>query len=322
MSDAWALIRRSRSSEGDPRGLALASAAARAGSRTWLYSRKKHEGALPQGVTQTEDYRQVGEVARLVILAVPSQTAGEVVFALGDHLDGRHLVVHGIRGLAKDTMAPISDVIRRECPVRRIGAIGGPLIADDLAAGRPSVMVVGSAYPEVRRAVADAYVTPMLRLYETDDLRGLEWASALVACLMIGAGYGKAAGVGAGLVAAFIARGIQESGRIAAAAGGDERTLLGLAGYGDPARRRRAAWATRDRARRRARPRKVARGGKGRRRAQDRGARPHPARVRVGVRAQGEGADLPRRSPTGISTARPVADVVRALMTSPVEGFV
>ncbi len=306
---------------GGPWGLALASAAARAGSRTWLYSRKKHEGALPQGVTQTEDYRQVGEVARLVILAVPSQTAGEVAFALGDHLDGRHLVVHGIRGLAKDTMAPLSDVIRRECPVRRIGAIGGPLIADDLAAGRPSVMVVGSAYPEVRRAVADAYVTPMLRLYETDDLRGLEWASALVACLMIGAGYGKAAGVGAGLVAAFIARGIQESGRIAAAAGGDERTLLGLAGYGDllaaveqPGRPEIVLGAALGR-------------GKSLEAAKDEAKLRIEAldlipRVFEWASAHKVKAPIFEALATGILTARPVADVVRALMTSPVEGFV
>jgi len=218
---------------GGPWGLALASAAARTGSKTWLFSRKEHKIGLPTGVSPAEDYRQVADVARLVLLAVPSQTVSEVAFALGDFLDGRHLVVHAIRGLAKDSMSPISDVIRQQSPVRRIGAIGGPLVADDLAAGRPSFMVVGSAYPEVRRAMTQAFVTPALRIYETDDLRGLEWASALVGCLMIGVGYAKAAGVGAGLVAALISRGVQEAGRIAAAAGGDERTLLGLAGYGD-----------------------------------------------------------------------------------------
>ncbi len=218
---------------GGPWGLALASAAARAGSETWLYSRKEREGALPKGVKQAEDYREVGDAARLVLLAVPSQNVAEVAHALGDHLDGRHLVVHAIRGLAADQVTPLSDVIRREAPVRRIGAIGGPLVASDLAAGRLSVMVVGSAYAEVRRAVSDGFGTDVLRIYETDDLRGLEWASALVGCLMIAVGYAKASGVGAGLVAALISRGVQEAGRIAAAGGGDERTLLGLAGYGD-----------------------------------------------------------------------------------------
>ena len=218
---------------GGPWGLALASAAGRAGSKTWLYSRQSRVGALPDGVSQAHDYRQVAEVARLVILAVPSQTTDEVARAMGDYLDGRHFVVHGIRGLAKDAMLPLSEVIRRESPVRRVGAIGGPVSPSELIAGKPSVMVIGSAYPEVRRAFIDAFGSPSLRLYETDDLRGLEWASALVGCLMIGVGYAKAAGFGPGLIAALISRGIQEVGRMAAAAGGNEHTLLGLAGYGD-----------------------------------------------------------------------------------------
>jgi glycerol-3-phosphate dehydrogenase (NAD(P)+) len=308
---------------GGPWGLALASAAAKAGSKTWLYSRKElgRDGGLPEGVTQAHDYKQVAEVARLILLAVPSETTGEVAFALGDHLDGRHLVVHGIRGLAKDTMAPLSEVIRRESPVRRIGAIGGPLVASDLAAGRPSVMVVGSPYPEVRRAVSEAFVTTTLRLYETDDLRGLEWASALVACLMIGAGYGKACGVGAGLVAAFISRGVQEAGRIAASAGGDERTLLGLAGYGDLL----AAVEQPDR------PEILLGAALGR--GASLAAAKEEAKLRIEAleliprvvdwaAAHKVSAPIFNALSRGILAAMPVSEVVHTLMTSPVEGFV
>jgi glycerol-3-phosphate dehydrogenase (NAD(P)+) len=308
---------------GGPWGLALASATARAGAKTWLYSRRerRRDGALPEGVTQANDYRQVADEARLVLLAVPSQTAGEVAYALGDFLDGRHLLVHAIRGLAKDTMSPLSDVIRRESPVRRIGAIGGPVVAEDLAAGRPSVMVVGSAYPEVRAAVSEAFVTPVLRLYETDDLRGLEWASALVGCLMIGVGYAKASGFGAGLVAAFISRGVQEAGRIAAAAGGDERTLLGLAGYGD-------LLASVEQS---ARP-EIALGA-----ALARGKSLEDAKKEVTLRiealeliprvaewavAQKVKAPIFHALANGILAAQPVAEVVHQLMTSPVESFV
>jgi glycerol-3-phosphate dehydrogenase (NAD(P)+) len=308
---------------GGPWGLALATAAARAGAKTWLYSRKerRRDGVLPAGVSQARDYREVSEVARLIILAVPSQTAGEVAYALGDSLDGRHFVVHGIRGLAKDTMAPLSELIRHESPVRRVGAIGGPVVAEDLAAGRPSVMVVGSAYPEVRKAVSDAFVTPTLRLYETDDLRGLEWASALVGCLMIGVGYAKASGFGAGLVAAFISRGVQEAGRIAAAAGGDERTLLGLAGYGDllasveqPGRPEivlgtaLAAGKTLDQAKDEAKLRIEALD-----------LIPRVAEWAVTHKVK---APIFNALANGILAAAPVTEVVHQLMTSPVESFV
>jgi glycerol-3-phosphate dehydrogenase (NAD(P)+) len=272
-------------------------------------------------VQQADGYKHVGEAARLIILAVPSQIIDEVALALGDFLDGRHMVVHGIRGLAKDAMVPISDVIRKQTPARRIGAIGGPLVVADLAAARPSVMVVGSAYPEVRRAVADAFISPTLRLYETDDLPGLEWASALVGCLMIGAGYGKASGVGAGLVAAFISRGIAEAARIAAAAGGDERTLLGLAGYGDLL----AAVEQPER------PEMILGSALGRGSTIEEAKAPAKLRIealdlvpRVVAWADAHKVKSPifHALAEGILSARPVETVVHELMTSPIEGYV
>ena len=220
-------------------GLALAAAAARTargGEATLLYSRRARgalDGALPDGVAQAHDLAEVGARARLVLLAVPSHVAREVLRGLGDHLDGGHYVVHGVRGLEGEAMSTIAEVVRQETPARRVGALGGPALADDLLESRPSVMVCGSQYPEVNAALQAAFTTPTLRLYTTDDLRGLEWASALVGCLAIGVGYAQGVGLGAGLSAAMIARSIQEAARLAAAAGGDERTLLGLAGYGD-----------------------------------------------------------------------------------------
>lgn len=216
-------------------GVALAAAAARTGEPTLLYSRRAsgNGGALPPGVTRADGLADVGKRARLILFAVPSLHAREVARSLGDFIDGRHFVVHGVRGLAGPEMETVSDIVREETPARRVGALGGPALADDLLAGRPTVMVCGSHYPEVNHATCEAFVTPQLRVYTTGDLKGLEWASALVGCLAIGVGFAQGLGLSPGLSAALISRSVQEAARIAAAAGGDERTLLGLAGYGD-----------------------------------------------------------------------------------------
>ncbi|HEY5145335.1 MAG TPA: NAD(P)-binding domain-containing protein [Polyangiaceae bacterium] len=230
-------------------GVALAAAAARTGGTTLLLSRRTRGDALPEGVEAASDNADLAERARLILLAVPSGVARSVARAIGPHLDGRHFIVHGVRGLVRvgddldgspprpnpvtDDLETISDIVRDETPARRIGALGGPALASDLLAGRPSVMVCGSRYPEVTVALREAFVGPLLRLYATEDLLGLEWASALVGCLAIGVGYARGVGLGPGLLAAFITRAVEEAGRLTAAAGGDARTLLGLAGYGD-----------------------------------------------------------------------------------------
>ena len=76
------------------------------------------------------------------------------------------------------------------------------------------------------------FQSPHLRVWATPDLKGLEWASALVGCLSIGVGFAEEAGAGPGLVAALISRGVDEAARIMVAAGGEERTMVGLGGYG------------------------------------------------------------------------------------------
>jgi glycerol-3-phosphate dehydrogenase (NAD(P)+) len=237
---------------GGPWGIALAAAAARTGGTTLLLSRRPlggDAGGLPERVELARDGADLAERARLILFAVPSGVARDVARALGPHIDGRHFIVHGVRGLVRvgedagrappsspdgaDELETVSDIVRDETPARRVGALGGPALASDLLAGRPSVMVCGSRYPEVTLAMREAFVGPLLRLYATEDLLGLEWASALVGCLAIGVGYARGVGLGPGLLAAFITRAVEEAGRLTAAAGGDARTLLGLAGYGD-----------------------------------------------------------------------------------------
>ena len=212
-------------------GVALALAARRAGAEVTLHSRRP-EGRVQHKVHTTTSFAEVAR-SPLVVLAVPSTAVREVARALGDHLDGSHLVVHGVRGLSSERFDTVSDIVRQETPVRRLGALGGPVQASELVSGRPSAMVCGSAFPEVLAAVTAAFRHGALHVYGTPDLRGLEWASALVGCLSIGVGFADQSGAGPGLLAALIARGVDEAARIAAAAGADERTMLGLGGYGD-----------------------------------------------------------------------------------------
>lgn len=217
---------------GGPWGVALALGASRAGAEVTLHSRRENSHAQAAGVRLTVDYADVAK-ARLLVIAVPSTVVRKVLRVLGDYLDGSHLVVHGIRGLGHEYLETVSDIVRDETPVRRLGALGGPVQADELIRGRPSAMVCGSHYPEVIAAVTSAFQHSALRVYGTPDLRGLEWASALVGCLSVGVGYAEQTGAGPGLLAALISRGVDEAARIAAAAGAEERTMLGLGGYGD-----------------------------------------------------------------------------------------
>jgi glycerol-3-phosphate dehydrogenase (NAD(P)+) len=215
-------------------GLALACATARNGHPTMLHSRRAERpiGLLPE-VAVTADLAVLARHARLLLMAVPSDVVREVARALGDAVDGAHLIVHGIRGLSGEGLTPISEVLREETPCRRVGALGGPALADDLIEGRPSVLAVASRYPEVTDAVRGALQGPLVRVSVSHDLVGLEWSSALNGALFVALGYARAIGVTPALLGGFLTRGLHEAARIAVAAGAEEKSLFGVAGVGD-----------------------------------------------------------------------------------------
>lgn len=214
-------------------GLALAAAARRAGRPTMLYTRREDPLAQKLEIEVTTDLRALAARTTLVLVAVPSEVVRDVARQLGDVIDGSHYVVHGIRGLSGEGLTLISDVLREETPARRVGALGGPAVADDLVAGNPGVVAVASRFPEVTHAVQGALGSAWVRVSALSDLTGLEWASALNGCLFVAVGFGRAIGASPALLAGLLTRGLHEASRIGAAAGADPTTFFSIAGVGD-----------------------------------------------------------------------------------------
>jgi glycerol-3-phosphate dehydrogenase (NAD(P)+) len=213
-------------------GLGLAKAAERAGNDVILFSRRSI--ALPRG----EKLRPTSTLADLaaadvVIFAVPSTHVREVARELGRHLDGRHFVVHVSRGLVGDDLKTVSQVLHEETAVRRVGCLAGPLNARALIQGLPGGGIVGTSFPEVANAMRDAIAGPSLRLYDTEDVIGVEIASALVGLMALSLGYAQQLGFGPGTLSILMTRGLAESARVGVSFGADPQTFAGMAGFGD-----------------------------------------------------------------------------------------
>jgi glycerol-3-phosphate dehydrogenase (NAD(P)+) len=232
-----------------PFGTALGSVLARAGRRVVLWSRDaaivdairrdrrspRLPGApLPEPLEPTADPRRLASEARFVVLAVTSTDVHDRARALGDVLDGSHIVVHAIGALAAPDNQRVSQVMEQGLPTLRIGAIAGPALPDDLVEGTSSSIVVASAFDEVvaegRRLLN---TPPVLRVYGSKDLVGVELASALSGAYTIALGLSDGLGVGPGTRAVLITRALAEASRLGVAEGAEARTFAGLAGLGN-----------------------------------------------------------------------------------------
>lgn len=222
-------------------GVALTRAAARTGE-VLVWSRRELGFDSPN-VRVTNDFAELAS-AELILLAVPSRHAAQILEAAGHHLDGGNLIVHVSRGLLDSSEHPadqelrtMSHLIRTATACRRVGALAGPISAEILSSAMPGAGVVGSEFPEVVEAVRGAIGGPTLRIYASDDLRGVELAAALTGLLLFTIGFATSPRVGGNLgpatIGALATRGVAEVARIGRALGARVETFAGLACFGD-----------------------------------------------------------------------------------------
>ncbi len=212
-------------------GRALAGAVARNGGEVVHWSRRPRS-AQSDAVRTTDDFAALADCG-LIFVAVPSMYVPEVAPSLGAHLDGRHFLVHVSRGLIGDELQTVARHLAQSTPARRVGCLAGPLTPTALEEGTPGGAIVGTRFGEVAAAVRDALESPTLRLYDTDDLIGVEVASAMVGLLALQAGFCLESKISPSAMAVMMTRGLAEAARVGVRLGGREDTFHGLAGSGD-----------------------------------------------------------------------------------------
>ncbi len=201
-----------------PWGNALATLATAAG------------GQVRQG-GRDSDLTALSAEADLLFVATPSPVLRDVLSALRP--GPRHRVILATRGLDPQRGGWLSDVVVEHTAAVRVGVVAGPALPADLQAGLPCALVVASAFDEVCRAVQEALLSQRLRIYQTNDLHGIQLAGAMVPVLAAAVGLADGAGLGAAARGLVVARGLAEARRLARGLGADPSTLQGLAGLGD-----------------------------------------------------------------------------------------
>lgn len=164
----------------------------------------------------------------IVVVAVPSGAVQSIL----PKLEGAKRVVIASKGLDASGRT-LSSIVAEAHPECRVAVLSGPNLSTELAQGIPTASVAASACEETAMMVREAFMGPSLRIYITDDVRGVELAGALKNVMALGAGMSDGLGFGDNTKAALLARGLSEIARLGVAMGARLETFLGIAGVGD-----------------------------------------------------------------------------------------
>lgn len=188
---------------------------------------------LPPLVEATGDLERVCRSCWLILLVVPSHGFRAVAREMGDHLQGEQVIVHCTKGIEQETFRRMSQVLREETCVRKIGVLSGPNLSRELAERHPAGTLVASAYEEVVQCAQQALHNRYFRVYGGSDVIGAEVGGAFKNIIAVAAGMADGLKLGDNTKALLLTRGLSEMARFGASMGAQPLTFGGMAGIGD-----------------------------------------------------------------------------------------
>jgi glycerol-3-phosphate dehydrogenase (NAD(P)+) len=190
---------------------------------------------LPEDLHVTADLARAVRGHTMLLLVTPSQRMRANVRLLAPLLAAHTLLVSASKGIEIETLKRMSEVIEQEVPDARwrLATLSGPNISREVAERKPTAAVVAAYTSDVALQARALLTTDCYRVYNSDDVIGVELGGALKNIIAIGAGFNDGMGFGDNAKAAFITRGLAEISRLGIAAGANPLTFSGLAGMGD-----------------------------------------------------------------------------------------
>ncbi len=184
----------------------------------------------------THDLDAAVKHQHLIVLAVPSQFVRSVLIQFPDYDFNDTTFVNVSKGVEKDTLLRIDQIIKSELPdldEANISVLSGPSHAEEVSRKVPTAVVAASSSMQTAKLVQAAFMNSYFRVYSSTDIVGVELGGALKNVIAIGAGIIDGAKFGDNTKAAIMTRGIAEISRIGIELGAKPNTFSGLSGMGD-----------------------------------------------------------------------------------------
>lgn len=241
-------------------GSTIANLLARNADQVIIYSRRKdfvdrvNSGDMgpylknSEKIKATNDPAKLAHYCTLIFPVLPSASFATILRSFEPYLKPSHIMIHGTKGLhikgmteseiltariSRDSISTMSELIKAESNVLRVGCLSGPNLAKEILAGQPTATVIASEFEEVVEIGQRALSSDQFFVFGSKDLVGAELAGALKNIIALGVGMLDGMGYGKNMQAMLITRGLREVIYFGKCMGSTSHAFLGTAGIGD-----------------------------------------------------------------------------------------
>lgn len=191
---------------------------------------------LSANLVPVDDLKEEAADADVLIFAVPSKFIRHIFELLRGTVRTQQIIVNLTKGFEAGTLKTISQIAEEifgSAVLSRWITLSGPSFAQELACKHPTTVVGASANQKVLEKIQKDFSSAALRIYRSDDLRGIEVGGSVKNIMAIAAGMVNRLGYGYNTTASLVTRGSIEISRFGMRLGAKPETFWGLAGIGD-----------------------------------------------------------------------------------------
>ena len=228
-------------------GVALATYLANVGNQVKIWSFSEEERDLinnekkckflpdliiPENIYCSTSYEEVIKDTEFILHVTPSKFTRSTFEQYKQYVGEKPVIICS-KGFEKETLKTLDEVIEEELPNVKVGVLSGPSHAEEVSIGVPTALVMASKYNEVLDMLQETFMSEKMRIYTSNDVKGVELGGALKNIIAFRAGVAAGIGLGDNSFAALITRGLKEISRLGIKLGGELETFYGLSGLGD-----------------------------------------------------------------------------------------
>ena len=228
-------------------GVALATYLANVGNQVKIWSFSEEERDLinnekkckflpdliiPDNIYCSTSYEEVIKDTEFILHVTPSKFTRSTFKQYKQYVGEKPVIICS-KGFEKETLKTLDEVIEEELPNVKVGVLSGPSHAEEVSIGVPTALVMASKYNEVLDMLQETFMSEKMRIYTSNEVKGVELGGALKNIIAFCAGVAAGIGLGDNSFAALITRGLKEISRLGIKLGGELETFYGLSGLGD-----------------------------------------------------------------------------------------
>ena len=188
---------------------------------------------IPSSISISTDMKEVTQDASIIVVAVPAKVVDSVSGQLKEYYQSKQVICIASKGIEQSTCLFLYDVVRNNIKTNEIAVISGGTFAVDMVKRVPVGLSLATKSNYSRDLIIKAMQNDYVKLRATKDVIGTEICGSIKNVIAIASGMIDGMGYPESTSSMFVTESLNDIKELIKALGGDPKTILSFAGFGD-----------------------------------------------------------------------------------------